>query len=162
MDRFDSPPIPLSPAVRAGDFKAAQLIFYDVDHSGPSFRALAFLDAPDVDAGTPTEPDAGYAGHFTIFGHGGCVGDKGHCEVPEVWKDPFDRRALHALTPQTKIINVTDALKRICAGERDDEHLRVTVLALLPGKEGAEPGDVLFFSAMRLVAFGSARLAQPR
>ena len=159
MDRFDSDPIPLSPAVGAGDFKAAQLIFYDVDHSGPSFRALAFLNAPEVDAETPLSDAAGYAGHFTIFGHGGCVGDEGHCRVPEVQKDPFDRRPLHALTPQTKIVNVTDALQRICAdGEADHEHLRVTVLPVLPGKDGAELGDVLFFSAMRLVAFGSARL----
>ncbi|MET0305985.1 MAG: hypothetical protein ABW196_07125 [Solirubrobacterales bacterium] len=160
MDRFDSPQIPLSPAVGAGDFKAAQLIFYDVDHSGPSFRALAFFNDPKADVGTPLEPDAGYAGHFTIFGHGGCVGDEGHCKVPEVWKDPFDRRPLHALTPQTKTINVTDALKRVCADEQaDHEHLRVTVLPVMPGKDRAEPSDVLFFSAMRLVTFGSARLA---
>ncbi len=160
MDRFDSEPLPLSPAVSAGDFKAAQLIFYDVDHSGPSFRALAFLNASEADAGTPLEPDAGYAGHFTIFGHGGCVGDEGHCKVPEVWKDPFDRRPLHALTPQTKVINVTDALKRVCADERaDHEHLRVTVLPVLPSKEGPNLGDVLYFSAMRLVTFGSARLS---
>jgi hypothetical protein len=160
MERFDSDLIPLSPAVGAGDFKAAQLIFYDVDHSGPSFRALTFFNASEADAQTPLEPDVGYAGHFTIFGHGGCVGDEGHCRVPEVWKDPFDRRPLHALTPQTKTINVTDALKRVCADEdADHEYLRVTVLPIMPGKERAALSDVLFFSAMRLVTFGSARLS---
>lgn len=160
MERFDSEPIPLSPAVGLGDFKAAQLIFYDVYHSGPSFRALAFFNAPEADAETPLDPAAGYAGHFTIFGHGGCVGDEGHCKVPEVWKDPFDRRPLHALTPQTKTINVTDALKQVCADEgADHEHLRVTVLPIMPGKERAALSDVLFFSAMRLVTFGSARLS---
>lgn len=159
MERFDSDPIPLSPAIAAGDFNAAQLIFYDVDHSGPSFRALAFFNAPEADVETPPEPAAGYAGHFTIFGHGGCVGDEGHCRVPEVWKDPFDRRPLHALTPQTKTINVTEALKRACA-DRDagDGYLRVTVLPIMPGEERAALSDVLFFSAMRLVTFGSARL----
>jgi hypothetical protein len=158
MDRFDSAPLPLSPAIAAGEFEAAQLIFYDVDHSGPSFRALAFLNAADIDVETPLSPDAGYAGHFTIFGHGGCVGDEGHCKVPEAQKDPFDKRPLHALTPQTKIVDVTDALKRVCADERaDHEHLQVTVLPVLPGRDRAELGDVLFFSAMRLVGFGSAR-----
>jgi tyrosinase len=160
MDRFDSSPLPLSPAIGRGEFKAAQLIFYDVDHSGPSFRALAFLNSPEADAGTPLVADSGYAGHFTIFGHGGCVGDEGHCKVPEVQKDPFDKRPLHALTPQTKIVDVTDALQRVCADEgADHEHLQVTVLPVLPSKEGAKLGDVLFFSAMRLVTFGSSWLA---
>lgn len=158
MDRYDSAPLPLSPAVGRGDFKTAQLVFYDVDHSGPSFRALAFLGNPEADLGTPLEPDAGYAGYFTIFGHGGCVGDEGHCKVPEVYKDPFDKRPLHALTPQTQTVDVTEALKWVCADEgADHEHLRVTVLPVVPGSESPKLGDVLFFSAMRLVTFGSAR-----
>ena len=154
MDRFDSDPLPLSPAVGAGEFDAAQLIFYDVDHSGPSFQAFAFLNAPEATIETPHEPDAGYAGSFVIFGHGGCVGDEGHCEVPEARKDDFDSRPLHPLTRQTRIVNVTGALKRVFEDEgADREYLQVTVLPVMAGKEGPVLDDVLFFSAMRLVAF---------
>jgi hypothetical protein len=152
MERFDPDPIPLPAAIAAGEFSSAQLIFYEVDHSGPSFEAPVFLAASDVDATTPFDPDAGFAGSFVIFGHGGCVGDEGHCDVPEKHKDPFDNRPLHALTPQTKTVDITEALKRIL-GAGAVEELQVSVLALLPGEEEARLGDVLFFSAMRLLAF---------
>lgn len=154
MDRFLSDPLPLSPSVAAGRFNKAQLVFYGVDHSGPSFEARAFLDSPEAGPETPDELERGYAGHFTIFGHGGCFGDEGHCHVPDTYKDVFDKRPLHPLTPQTKKIEITAALKRLCADESADRsHLRVTVLPLVVGRDGPELGDVLFFSAMRFVAF---------
>jgi hypothetical protein len=154
MDRFDSDPLPLSPSVAAGKFSAAQLIFYEVDHSGRSFEALTFLDSPQAGLDTPLELEAGYAGSFVIFGHGGCVGDEGHCKIPEETKDPFDTRPLHGLTPQTQTVNITDALRRVCADpDTDHEHLAVTVLPMVPREGGPKPTDILFFSAMRLVAF---------
>ena len=154
MDRFDSKPLPLSPSVAAGKFNGAQLIFYGVDHSSRSFEAFSFLNNPDANLETPLENEVGFAGSFVIFGHGGCVGDEGHCRVPEETKDPFDTRPLHALTPQTKTINITDALKRVCADpDADREYLRVTVVPLVPRRGEPEPTDVLFFSAMRLVVF---------
>lgn len=152
MERFDPDPIPLPAAIAAGEFSAAQLVFYDVDHSGASFTAPVFLDASDVSAATPLDPEAGFAGSFVIFGHGGCAGDLGHCDVPEQRKDPFDSRPLHPLTPQTKTVDITRAMKRLLDAGPVEE-LRVSVLALLPGEEEARLGDVLFFSAMRLLAF---------
>jgi hypothetical protein len=151
MDRYRSdPPLPLSPAVRAGEFNAAELIFYDVDHSGASFEALVFLNAPEAGVETPLELEAGFAGSFVIFGHGGCVGDEGHCHVPEEPKDLFDSRPLHPLTPLTKIVDISEALKR---GHDAGDGLLVTVLPVVPGEERPELADVLFFSAMRLVTF---------
>lgn len=154
MDRFVSDLMPLSPAVAAGEFNLAQLVFYEVDHSGPSFEALAFLNAPEAGPGTPPSDDAGYAGSFTIFGHGGCSGEEGHCHVPEHQKDPFDLRPLHGLTPQTKLIDITEGLRRVCEGPAvDKSHLQVTVVPVVPGEAADRASDVLFFSAMRLVAF---------
>lgn len=150
MERFDSAPLPLSPSVREGEFSAADLIFYGVDHSGPSFKAAVFLNMADVGLETPLDLEAGFAGSFTILGHGGCFGDEGHCHVPAEPKDPFDSRPLHPLTPLTKMVNVSDGLKRVAT---DSEHLSVTVLPIVPGPEGAELRDVLFFSSMRLVAY---------
>jgi hypothetical protein len=152
MERFDPDPLPLSPAIREGKFGSADLVFYEVDHSGPSFEARVFLNAPEAGIETPLELDAGFAGSFVIFGHGGCFGDEGHCEVPAKTKDPFDSRPLHPLTPQTKMVDVGDALQR---ARQDDKLLTVTVLAAVPGVERAELKDVLFFSSMRLLAYDS-------
>jgi hypothetical protein len=151
VDRYlTDPPLSLPPAVPVGEFDAAELIFYDVDHSGPSFAALVFLNSPDADIGTPLDDEAGFAGSFYIFGHGGCVGDEGHCEVPDKPKDPFDTRPLHPLTRQTKIVDISAALKRadVSSGE-----LLVTVVPVVPAPEQVERADVLFFSAMRFVTY---------
>jgi tyrosinase len=150
MERYDAPRLPLSDAIRAGDFEDAQLVFYGVEHSGPSFEALVFLNTPEASVETPLELGQGFAGSFTIFGHGGCVGDPGHCDVPGHEKDPFDTRAPHALIPQTKTVDISAALKRV---HNDGDHLAVTVLPVTPGEEVAELRDVLHFSAMRLVTY---------
>jgi hypothetical protein len=148
MDIYRSdPPLPLSPAIRAGEFGAAELIFYDVDHSGASFEGRVFLNTPEADVGSPRELEAGYAGSFVIFGHGGCVGDEGHCDVPEKQKDPFDNRPLHPLTPLTKVVDIGEALRRVHDAGDD---LHVTLVPVVPGEERA---DVLFFSAVRLVTY---------
>lgn len=151
MDRFVSPPMPLSRRVLAGEFNLAQLIFYGVDHSGPSFRSLAFLNSPDADLESPRDEGSSYAGVFTIFGHGGCSGEEGHCHVPSYQKDLFDSRPLHGLTPQTKAIDITAALRRV-AVDADDGYLTVTVLPVVAGDPEAS-SDVLFFSSMRLAVF---------
>jgi tyrosinase len=149
MDRYDSTRLPLSPSIRAGEFSSADLIFYGVKHGGPSFKALVFFNAEGADLATPLELESGYAGSFTVFGHGGCFGDEGHCHVPEGAVDPFDSRPLHPLTPLTKSVDVSDGLRRAT----DGEYLSVTVLPVVPQPEDAGLGDVLHFEAMRLAAY---------
>ena len=109
----------------AGDhpFARADLVFYGVDHSGPSFEARVFLNEPDADVSTARD-DPAFAGSFTVFGHAGCAGDVGHCEVPTGPRDPFDRRPPHALTPQTKTVIVTEALRRVTDPEPRDHDRR--------------------------------------
>ena len=150
MERFDSAPIPLSAGVREGDFSGGQLIFYDVDHSGASFEGRVFVNAPEATIETPREAEHGYAGSFVIFGHGGCAGDEGHCDVPTEAKDRFDSRPLHALTLQTKTVDVGAALARV---HGEGESIEVTVLAIVVEPDGASLDDVLHFSAMRLVTY---------
>jgi hypothetical protein len=150
MERYDSTPLPLSPGVRAGEFSGAQLIFYEVDHSGDSFEGRVFLNNAGASLQTPREAESGYAGSFVIFGHGGCAGDEGHCDVPAKTKDPFDSRPLHALTPQTKTVDVGAALQRIYS---DGDSVSVTVLPVVAGPEKTDLQDVLHFSAMRLVTY---------
>jgi hypothetical protein len=135
---------------RAGgpDFQRADLVFYGVDHSGPSYEARVYLNNPDANLNTPRDDASHYAGSFTVFGHNGCAGDAGHCEVPAGPKDPFDRRPPHALTPQIKTVIVTDALRRI-----DAERLQITVVPVRPGREGAEVVDTLKFDRFSVLTY---------
>jgi hypothetical protein len=145
VDRFVSDPLELPDA--AGAFSRADLVFYDVDHSGSSFEARVFLDNPDATVETSRE-DPSYAGAFHIFGHGGCFGDEGHCEVPGGPADAFDLRPPHQLLAQVKLVTVTDALRERLTGGRDA--VRVTVVAETPGDR---PNDVLAFSRLRLLTY---------
>jgi tyrosinase len=99
-----------------GGFSRTDLTFYGLDHSGASFRVHVYFEAPDATVETPRTDAAGYVGSFTIFGHGGCFGAEGHCEV----RGPitaFDRRTPHQLVPTTKVLIATEAVRRqIAAG----------------------------------------------
>jgi hypothetical protein len=151
MNRFYAQEIQLSPGVAAGGFTRADLVFYGVEHRGPSFEARVFLNEPGADVDTELSLERGYAGSFVIFGHGGCFGDSGHCEVPSGPRDPFDTRPPHGMTPLTKLVEITDALLR--AREGDHTTIDVTVVPVLPGKERARAEDVLFFTDVQLLAY---------
>ena len=148
MGPFVSQPIANPAAAGEPDFTRADLVFYGVDHSGPSFEARILLNTPDAGLSTPRDPDSGYAGSFTIFGHAGCAGDAGHCDVPTGPADPFDVRPPHALTPQTKTVIITDALRRIT-----DAELTIKIVPVRPGALSAELADTLQFDEFRLLTF---------
>jgi hypothetical protein len=147
VDRFVSQPIRNPAHGDAAEFQRADLVFYGVDHSGPSFEARVYFNQEAVDASTPRDADS-FAGSFTVFGHGGCAGDAGHCDVPTHPRDPFDRRPPHALTRQTKTVIVTAALRRI-----SDPELTISVIAVRPGPEAPEAVDALEFERFRLFTF---------
>jgi hypothetical protein len=146
MQRYVSESID-NPAAGGHPFERADLVFYGVDHSGPSFEARVFLNDRAADASTDRD-DPSFAGSFTVFGHAGCAGDVGHCDVPTGPRDPFDRRPPHALTPQTKTVIVTEALRRVT-----DRDLVVTIVAVAPGADGPAESDALQFESFRLLTF---------
>jgi len=148
MDHYVSDPIPLPPLEEAHQITRADLVFYGVGHRGDSYEGRVFFNAPDAGPATPMEAEAGYAGSFTIFGHGGCYGDVGHCDVPTEPADAFDLRPPHPLTPYNLTVIVTEALSRV-----EGEQLTVTVVPVVPGDEHAEAADVLEFDDVRLVTY---------
>jgi hypothetical protein len=89
----------------------SDLHFHGIDHSWSSFEARVFINNPGADQETAPSAESGYVGSFYVFGHGGCFGDEGHCDVPDKPASPFDRRAAHQLTPTSKLVIVTDAVK---------------------------------------------------
>ena len=99
------------------DIARADLTFYGLDHSGPSYEVRVFFDKPDAGADTPLD-DPSYAGSFSVFGHGGCFGEEGHCDVRRP-VSAFDRRLPHQLVPATRVLICTAAIRRLVAGGRD-------------------------------------------
>jgi len=116
---------PLDPAALDSDAYRADIEFHDVDHAGASYEGRVYLNNPDANETTGYD-DPSYAGSYNIFGHGGCLGDPGHCEVKP--RRRYDPRASHPLTKAKKVVIATDAVKR--AIEQGDE-LTVTVVPMV-------------------------------
>lgn len=148
MDRYRSKEIDLPLVEGQPAFTRADLIFHGLDHSRDSFEGRIFVNNPDADETTAMDPEQGYAGYFFIFGHGECAGDEGHCEVPENPDAVDDLRLPHPLRAATKPVIVTEALQRLA-----EPRFTVTVVPVLPGKEGARREDVLFFDELELVTY---------
>jgi hypothetical protein len=148
MDRYVSDPVELPAVEGEPEFERADLIFHGIDHGGDSYEARVFLDRPDADEATPLDLEHGYAGSFFIFGHGGCAGDEGHCDVPEDQTDPDDLRLAHPLTGATRQVIVTEALRRV-----SDESFTFTVVPVLPGADAPRREDVLAFESVELLTF---------
>ena len=145
MDRFDAR---IELTVQPHEVARADLIFDGVDHRRQSFEARIFFDNEEADETTALDEENGYAGSFFIFGHGGCAGDEGHCEVPENPDDTDDLRLPHPLHPATKPVIVTKALKRLSG-----DSFTLSVIPVLPGKEAPRREDVLFFESVDLLTY---------
>jgi hypothetical protein len=153
MKRFVSKEIS-APGLRDGAFSRADLEFYGVDHSGPSFEARIFLNNPGANPETPTDLGDGYVGSFHIFGHGGCFGDAGHCDVPDAPLHQFDNRLPHQLLPQKKVVIITEGLREVSAASRGTK-ITVTVVPLVRSVvlDDLDTEDVLRFDRLALVTY---------
>jgi tyrosinase len=110
----------LDPGARRIDIE-----FYDVDHAGASYTGLVYVNNPDAGETTGTD-DPSYAGAFNIFGHGGCLGDPGHCDVRP--RRPFDPRPAHPLSKARKVVTVNDRGRRSI---QQAETVQVTVVPVI-------------------------------
>ena len=119
-----------------GRFTRADLVFTGVDHSGLSYEVLVFLNNPAATDTTAHELEQGYGGRLVIFGHGGCYGDVGHCDVPPA-RSPDDLRQPHPLTPVTKVVNITNALRHVLATNTDG----LKTVTLVPVSQPPRPED---------------------
>jgi hypothetical protein len=117
--------IPLEEASRV------DIEFQQVDDSGASFEGRVFLNNPEADENTDLNLENGYAGSFFIFGHGGCFGDEGHCEVDtERAFDPYDPRRSHPMTPVETSVEATEAVQHTAS---EGEDVTVTVVPVIMG-----------------------------
>lgn len=98
-------------------FARADLIFDGIGHREASYEVRVFLNNPKASAETPRKPENGYAGKFIVFGHGGCAGDEGHCDIhgapTEMTAAAIAVARPHPMTPMTQVITITERLKDI-------------------------------------------------
>jgi tyrosinase len=126
------------------EFTRADVVVTNVDHSGCSYEVRLFFNHPDADGSTPRDEASGYAGRFHVFGHGGCFGDVGHCDVPPPSIDPTDFRPPHQLTPMSTYVTVTAALRRLLLVGEDLESLGMVPLSLPPVRTDGRLAPDLF------------------
>ena len=148
--RFVSTPISLA-SLDAG-FQRADLVFTGLDHSGPSYEVRVFFNRPDATADTPRTAGEGYVRSFYLFGHGGCAGEPGHCDVPAS-RRPYDRRPPHQLTPAIRWVTVTEAARSALAAGSE---LTVTLVPVVTSAGPArrdEESDVMALQHVSLVTY---------
>jgi len=131
-------------------FSRADIEFIGIDHSGASYEARVYINNPNADANTPPTEANGYAGSYYIFGHGGCFGDVGHCDIPPK-QDSFDIRPSHPLEPIRKVVIATDAIKNAAA---QGSQINVTVVpVILSWTDKTVLTDVMKFDHINVITY---------
>jgi tyrosinase len=120
---YTSPPLKVGALEPLG--YRCDIEFHRVDHAGASYEGRVYLNKPDANEHTGYE-DPSYAGSYHIFGHGGCLGDPGHCEVKP--RRRYDPRPSHPLTPAYKVVIATEAVTRAV---REGAEITVTVVPII-------------------------------
>jgi tyrosinase len=123
------PPVELDPVPVGGldpDPTRVDIEFHDLDHAGASYEGRVYVNNPDANADTGYDEEARYAGSYYIFGHGGCLGDAGHCEVKP--RRRYDPRPAHPLTKAKKVVIGNDVVKKAIA---DGGDVRLTVVPIV-------------------------------
>ena len=128
----------------------ADIEIHGIDHAGPSYQARVYLNNPTANEDTGVAPDTGYAGSFHIFGHGGCLGDPGHCDV--VTRGLYDPRPGHPLTPGRKVVIATDAVRRAIQASNVITVTLVPIILSTTPRIG-RPDDVIKFDTIRIVTY---------
>jgi len=148
MQRWTSQAMALPPRT---SWQRADLEFEGVEHDGASFVMHIFLNNPDADAATPRTAEQRYAGYLTVFAHGDCWGDVGHCDIPEP-VSAFDRRPPHPLVPFDATLEISEPLQALSetTGPDGTGEITVTVLAF---NEADETDGVLRFKELTLLTY---------
>jgi tyrosinase len=105
--KYESGSVPIG--ALDSEFYRADIEFHGVDHAGASYEGRVYVNNPEADENTGDSPDSGYAGSYYVFGHGGCLGDPGHCEVKE--RRAYDPRPSHPLSKARKSVRATEAIR---------------------------------------------------
>jgi tyrosinase len=135
------------------DFEHAALNFVRRTYPRKSFEVRVFLGGPPANVNTPKRNNPNYAGSLYTFGHGGCTGDPGHCDVPVVPEGATYFTVLrpeHPLTPRRMTLDVTKTVRKAKSSATGPK-LQVHIVLIDPkGKE--LPSDALDYEMLILDA----------
>jgi len=149
---YTSKPVSLEFAGPNHRFESADLEILGIDHSQASYEGRVFFNNPKADASTPKTLAHGYAGSFYIFGHGGCFGDVGHCEINERL-DAYDLRAANPLRPTLARVPVTAALKQFAKSHAE---ISITVVPVVSSATAlCDTKNVFRFQQMRFLTYNA-------
>ena len=150
---YTSKPVPIDFAGPDHRYVRSDLEIYGIYHGGPSYEGRIFLNNSKAVQTTARTRENGYAGSFYIFGHGGCLGDPGHCEVNEENREEYDFRPPHPLTPAKKKVTVTETLREIA---KTNKTATITVVPVVTAtNELCDDVDVFRFEKMRFVSYNA-------
>ena len=148
---YTSKPVKLDFVGPIHRYARADLEIDGIFHAEASYEGRIFLNNPKADHTTPKTVENGYAGSFYILGHGGCLGDPGHCDVDESKREAYDFRPPHPLTPASKRVTVTDMLREI--GKTTSE-VTVTVVPIVSAtNELCDSENVFRFQSMQFLTY---------
>ncbi len=148
---FTTKPVRIDFAAPDHRFTRADLEIDGIYHGEASYEGRIFFNNPNADHTTQRNRENGYAGSFHIFGHGGCLGDPGHCEVNEHDRDAYDFRNPHPLTPAMKRVTVTDAVREYA---RNNKEITITVVPVITAaNELCDTENVFRCQNMRFVSY---------
>jgi hypothetical protein len=134
------------------EFKRADIEIHNVDVSGYSYEGRVFMNNPNANQSTELKLENGYVGSYHIFGHGGCYGGEGHCDIPKE-RRTYDYRPSHHLKPQYKRVTITDALKKL--GRHTDRFI-ISIVPILPGNASEYPSvaaDLVKFEKIGIITY---------
>lgn len=150
---FTSQPVKIDFAGPDHRFVRADLEIDGIFHGEASYEGRIFLDNAKATANTPRTLAQGYAGSFYIFGHGGCLGDPGHCEVNEHNRAAYDFRSPHPLTPAFKRVTVTNALRQVAKSRNE---ITITIVPVVTAiNKLCDPENVFRCRGLRIVTYNS-------
>ena len=135
------------------EFYRADIEIHNLEHSGASYEGRVFLNNPHANQKTELRLENGYVGSYHVFGHGGCFGSTGHCDIPKGRRRTFDYRSSHHLRPQYKRIIITNALKEL--GTKTNM-FTISIVPVLYGQQppnGVNNKEIVKFEKVGIITY---------
>ena len=146
---YHSNPIDLDIS-KCSEFYRADIEFHGIGHATESYVGHVFLNNPKANSKTPKTLENHFIGSYHIFGHGGCYGDVGHCDIIKK-NEKYDFRADHPLTRGFKRLIITDQLKVL--GKRNKQFTVTIVPVIKLDKNSMDIRDIVEIEKVSIVTY---------
>ena len=146
---YHSNPIKLDIS-KCSDFYRADIEFHGIGHATESYTGHVFINNSKADFKTLRTLENNYVGSYYIFGHGGCFGDIGHCDIIKK-DDKYDFRADHPLTRGFKRLIITEQLKVL--GSKSKEFTVTIVPVIKSDKKTMDIKEIVEIEKISIVTY---------